>query len=206
MGTRRTIPWAEHLSSQLRSATEDSAESLLYSANSIMAVFGNKKYPSAARAGTFASRFRIAVGRHPFLLFGLPFISVVVAGSFVLTPATAIRYEKQDRRVRQMSREEELNVGANRRKVDIREEYFVRPPQGAVEARSSCANKSCLCPVFRGCSRRTPITGSKNESSGCRARGTACSRLRRSTNCTPAFRSWRRTGTLHRNEVILVMN
>lgn len=43
----------------------------------------------------------------------------------MLTPATAIRYEKNDRKVRQMTREEELSVGKNKRKVDIREEYYV---------------------------------------------------------------------------------
>lgn len=63
--------------------------------------------------------------KHPFLLFGLPFMSVVVAGSFILTPAAAIRYEKYDRKVRQVSQQEQLGLGQNRRKVDIREEYYV---------------------------------------------------------------------------------
>ncbi|KXX79245.1 Cytochrome c oxidase assembly protein cox16, mitochondrial, partial [Madurella mycetomatis] len=49
---------------------------------------------------------------------------VIVAASFVLTPATAIRYERHDRKVRQMTREEELGVGKGGRKVDIREEYY----------------------------------------------------------------------------------
>ncbi|KAI1140688.1 cytochrome c oxidase assembly protein COX16-domain-containing protein [Hypoxylon sp. FL0543] len=67
------------------------------------------------------------MAKHPFLLFGLPFMSVIVAGSFVLTPATAIRYEKHDRRVRQMTREEELGVGKGGRRVNIRDEYYVSP-------------------------------------------------------------------------------
>ena len=49
----------------------------------------------------------------------------MVAGSFVLTPATAIRYEKHDRKVRQLTREEELEVRKNPRKVDWRDEYQV---------------------------------------------------------------------------------
>jgi cytochrome c oxidase assembly protein subunit 16 len=90
-----------------------------------MAVFPKKKYPSAANANTFAARYRALMAKHPFLLFGLPFMTVIVAGSFVLTPATAIRYERYDRKVRQMTREEELSVGKSGRKVDMRDEYNV---------------------------------------------------------------------------------
>lgn len=87
--------------------------------------FGNKKYISSADSNTIAARYRVALAKHPFLLFGLPFMAIIVAGSFVLTPATAIRYEKHDRKVRQMTREEELGVGRERRKVDIKDEYYV---------------------------------------------------------------------------------
>lgn len=48
----------------------------------------------------------------------------MVAGSFFLTPATAIRYERHDRKVRQLSKEEELGIGKDRRKVDMNEEYY----------------------------------------------------------------------------------
>ena len=48
----------------------------------------------------------------------------MVAGSFFLTPATAIRYERHDRKVRQLSKEEELGIGKGGRKVDINEEYY----------------------------------------------------------------------------------
>ncbi|KAI5867448.1 cytochrome c oxidase assembly protein COX16-domain-containing protein [Durotheca rogersii] len=89
-----------------------------------MAVFQSKNYPSAANAGTLAARYRVLLAKHPFLLFGLPFMSIIVAGSFVLTPATAVRYEKHDRRVRQMTREEELGVGKSGRKINIKDEYY----------------------------------------------------------------------------------
>jgi len=49
----------------------------------------------------------------------------MVAGSFFLTPAAAIRYEKYDRKVTQMSKEEALNVRNNKRKVDMKGEYYV---------------------------------------------------------------------------------
>ncbi|OTB07469.1 hypothetical protein M426DRAFT_53635 [Hypoxylon sp. CI-4A] len=89
-----------------------------------MAQFQAKKFRSTADAGTFAARYRALMAKHPFLLFGLPFVSVIVAGSFVLTPATAVRYEKHDRRVRQMTREEELGVGKAGRRVNIKDEYY----------------------------------------------------------------------------------
>jgi cytochrome c oxidase assembly protein subunit 16 len=94
----------------------------------VMAVFPNKKFRSAAEANTIASRYRSALSKHPFLLFGLPFIATMVAGSFFLTPATAIRYEKHDRRVRRLSKEEELGIGKARRRVDMKEEYYVGCP------------------------------------------------------------------------------
>ncbi|KAI1121227.1 cytochrome c oxidase assembly protein COX16-domain-containing protein [Nemania abortiva] len=89
-----------------------------------MAVFQSKKYRSTADAGTFAAKYRVMMAKHPFLLFGLPFMSIIVAGSFILTPATAIRYERHDRRVRQLTRDEELGVGKERRKVNIKDEYY----------------------------------------------------------------------------------
>ncbi|KAI1804774.1 cytochrome c oxidase assembly protein COX16-domain-containing protein [Daldinia bambusicola] len=89
-----------------------------------MAVFQSKKYRSAAEASSFAVKYRAMMAKHPFLLFGLPFMSVIVAGSFVLTPATAVRYEKHDRRVRQMTREEELGVGKSGRRVNLKDEYY----------------------------------------------------------------------------------
>ena len=46
------------------------------------------------------------------------------AGSFILTPATALRYERHDRKVQQMTKEEELGIGKDRRRVDINEEYY----------------------------------------------------------------------------------
>lgn len=90
-----------------------------------MPVFTKKKFRSSAEANTIAARYRSALKGHPFLLFGLPFIATMVAGSFFLTPATAIRYEKHDRRVRRLSKEEELGIGKAGRRVDMKEEYYV---------------------------------------------------------------------------------
>lgn len=89
-----------------------------------MGVFQAKKFRPASSANTIASKYRASLAKHPFALFGLPFIVTMVAGSFFLTPATAIRYEKHDRRVSRLSKEEELGIGKNARKVDMKEEYY----------------------------------------------------------------------------------
>jgi len=91
-----------------------------------MPTFQSNKFRGAGDAGRFGMRYRALMNKHPFLTFGLPFMAVVIAGSFVLTPATAIRYERHDRKVRQMTKEEELGVRRSARKVDMKEEYYVR--------------------------------------------------------------------------------
>lgn len=90
--------------------------------------FQKNRYRSAADANTFAARYRAHMAKHPFLLFGLPFMAVIIGGSFVLTPATAIRYERHDRKVRMVSREDELGIGKAGRRVNMREEYNVSGP------------------------------------------------------------------------------
>ncbi|KAA8650036.1 hypothetical protein EYZ11_003258 [Aspergillus tanneri] len=63
---------------------------------------------------------------------------IIVAGSFVLTPATALRYERYDRKVKQLNQEEAMSLGLKgpdgeegikrnpRRRIigDEREEYY----------------------------------------------------------------------------------
>ena len=52
----------------------------------------------------------------------------MVGASFLLTPTTALRYERHDRKVRQMSKDEELGLGAGKRRVSgqemMKEEYY----------------------------------------------------------------------------------
>ncbi|KAL4769643.1 cytochrome c oxidase assembly protein cox16, mitochondrial [Aspergillus nidulans var. acristatus] len=108
-----------------------------------MPVFPSKTYRRATTASStlgekLGEAYRARLPRHPFLLFGLPFIMVIVAGSFVLTPATALRYERYDRKVKQLSQEEAMDLGLKgpdgeegikrnpRRRIigDDREEYY----------------------------------------------------------------------------------
>lgn len=121
-----------------------------------MPVFTKKKFRGSADANTIASRYRVALKGHPFLLFGLPFIATMVAGSFFLTPATAIRYEKHDRRVRRLSKEEELGIGKAGRRVDMKEEYYVSP--------LSRDTASPMLISYRNLPRRILTTGSRSGS------------------------------------------
>ncbi|WPG99770.1 Hypothetical protein R9X50_00258900 [Acrodontium crateriforme] len=90
----------------------------------IMGVFQTKKFRSSSYNNTVPAKYRAALARHPFALFGLPFIATMVLGSFFLTPATALRYERHDRKVRQLTKEEELGIGKDRRRIDLKEEYY----------------------------------------------------------------------------------
>ena len=71
------------------------------------------------------AQYRASLARHPFLLFGLPFLATIVAGSFFLTPATALRYERYDRKVQRMTQEEAMGLAKDRRRLDVNEEYYV---------------------------------------------------------------------------------
>jgi cytochrome c oxidase assembly protein subunit 16 len=119
-----------------------------------MPTFQSKRYPSLGYRSTIAARYRAALNHHPFLLFGLPFILTILAGSYFLTPATAVRYERHDRRVRQLSKEEALGIGKDRRKVDINEEYY------RLAAKVSRASRCPPMPTRRG------MTGSRPRREG----------------------------------------
>ena len=81
----------------------------------------------------------------------------MVAGSFFLTPATAIRYEKHDRRVRRMTKEEELGIGKAGRRVDMKEEYYV-------SGRLADEFKYLLIYCYRDSQQRTWTIGNRNVS------------------------------------------
>lgn len=65
-----------------------------------------------------STAYRTQMNRRPFLFFGLPFIGIIVAASFLLTPATALRYEKHDRKTRQLTQDETLELGLRGRAGD----------------------------------------------------------------------------------------
>merc|ERR1711939_555672 len=88
-----------------------------------MAIFQSKKFRPSSDT-SLPARYRAALARHPFALFGLPFIATMILGSFFLTPATALRYERHDKKIKQLSETEALGMGKDKRKIDLREEYY----------------------------------------------------------------------------------
>uniref|UniRef100_A0A060T3A2 Cytochrome c oxidase assembly protein COX16, mitochondrial n=1 Tax=Blastobotrys adeninivorans TaxID=409370 RepID=A0A060T3A2_BLAAD len=73
---------------------------------------------------SFLGRAATLAKRHHFLLIGLPFMSIVAGGAYMLSFFTQLRYEKHDQRAQSLSEEEALSIVKNRRKVDMKEEYY----------------------------------------------------------------------------------
>ncbi|KAF5323975.1 hypothetical protein D9611_008241 [Ephemerocybe angulata] len=63
------------------------------------------------------------IKKHPSV-FGVPFVLLMVAASFGLSTVTQTRYDMHDQKVKQVTKEQELRLDANRKKFDIKEEYF----------------------------------------------------------------------------------
>ncbi|KAL9715470.1 Cytochrome oxidase assembly [Leucoagaricus gongylophorus] len=69
------------------------------------------------------SQLNRSIKRNP-ALFGVPFILLMVVASYGLTTFTQTRYDLHDQKVKQVTKEQELGLAKNRKKFDIREEYF----------------------------------------------------------------------------------
>ncbi|RSH87640.1 Cytochrome oxidase assembly [Apiotrichum porosum] len=78
------------------------------------------------------------VRKHPFVLFGLPFLSIVVVSSFALKSFTQNRYDLDNQKVQAVNKEESLGMAKDRKKIDIREEYY-RLTSGALAEESLSA-------------------------------------------------------------------
>ncbi|KAL8811089.1 MAG: hypothetical protein Q9223_007607, partial [Gallowayella weberi] len=88
-----------------------------------MPAFQAKPFRARSYDNSFAAKYRSKIARYPFLFFGLPFMATIIAGSFFLTPATALRYERHDRKIRTLTKEEELGLKKikGRKAFDINE-------------------------------------------------------------------------------------
>lgn len=73
---------------------------------------------------TITGKYQKLIRRNPFLYFGLPFLTLMGIGSVVLSNFTAVRYERRDRKVQEITDEDNLKIVKGRRKVDIKEEYY----------------------------------------------------------------------------------
>ncbi|KAK4684924.1 cytochrome c oxidase assembly protein subunit 16, partial [Tremellales sp. Uapishka_1] len=97
-------------------------------------------FPSRSRA---PSKLSTQLRRHPFLFFGLPFLSLVVASSFAMQEFTQTRYDYHGQKVRSMDKEEELGMSRERKRVDIREEYYrLNDPKSSLSSLDAAAPSS----------------------------------------------------------------
>lgn len=118
-----------------------------------MPTFGSKKFRPSSYNNSFPARYRAALAKHPFALFGLPFVGTMLLGSFFLTPATALRYERHDRKVKTMTEDEKLGIGKDRRRIDLKEEYYVSVHllEGARDVRQDRLGWDVNLCAFLGC-------------------------------------------------------
>lgn len=73
---------------------------------------------------------------------------IIVAGSFVLTPAAALRYERYDRKVQQLNQEEAMNLGL---KGPDGEEGIKRNPRRRIIGNEKEEYYVSLYTVYGGC-------------------------------------------------------
>ncbi|WVQ99724.1 hypothetical protein IAU59_006866 [Kwoniella sp. CBS 9459] len=97
-----------------------------------MPPFTSKPLNPSSSTSTFLTQIR----RRPFILFGLPFVGIIVVSSFALSEFTQTRYDYQQSRVRSLDAQEELGMRGDRRKVDLKEEYYRlnAPVQGSPDS------------------------------------------------------------------------
>lgn len=93
-----------------------------------MGAFDSKPFRTKAQQLAYekslTGRYQMAMKRNPFAYFGLPFLVLMGVGSVALSNFTAVRYEKHDAKVQEVGQEENLKIAKNRRKVDVKEEFY----------------------------------------------------------------------------------
>lgn len=116
-------------SSPRKSSYSDTSTSFDYTAHhqnkeGTMPTFSSRPHAPSESAKTFQQILR-TLRKRPFLLFGAPFLSLMVVSSFALQNLTKTRYDYQSSKTSTMTMEEGLGMNKDRKRVDIREEYFV---------------------------------------------------------------------------------
>jgi cytochrome c oxidase assembly protein subunit 16 len=90
--------------------------------------FGSKTFMGKREREMFdkslVGKYQKLVKKNSFVFFGLPMMLSIALGSIFLTSVTSLRYERRDEKVQEMGEEEALNLINNRRKVNIKDEYY----------------------------------------------------------------------------------
>src|SRR5271167_759240 len=81
--------------------------------------------------------YQAKLRRSPFLFFGLPFLSIIVLGSYALSSFTTIRYERHDQKVKIATEEDLLKLEKD---LDNWEQKRVTRLQGTALTSADCAN------------------------------------------------------------------
>ncbi|CAD6889383.1 unnamed protein product [Tilletia controversa] len=89
-----------------------------------MPTFSSKPIGPRRGSSGFLARVSPRISKHPILFFGLPFVITITASSFLLAQLTQTRYDYNATKVQTVTKEEELRMSKDRRRVDVREEYF----------------------------------------------------------------------------------
>ncbi|KAJ1034929.1 hypothetical protein NDA18_000536 [Ustilago nuda] len=76
------------------------------------------------KSNSFMANLAPKARRKPLLFFGIPFLATIVGASFGLANLTQTRYDYNATKVQTISKEEELRMKKDRKRIDIREEYF----------------------------------------------------------------------------------
>ncbi|SNX83681.1 related to ERV1 - mitochondrial biogenesis and regulation of cell cycle [Melanopsichium pennsylvanicum] len=76
------------------------------------------------KSNSVLARLAPQVRRRPLLFFGLPFLATIVGASFGLANLTQTRYDYNATKVQTITKQEELRMKKDRKRIDIREEYF----------------------------------------------------------------------------------
>jgi cytochrome c oxidase assembly protein subunit 16 len=94
----------------------------------ITMAFGSKTFMGKREREMFdnslVGKYQKLVKKNSFVFFGLPMMLSIALGSIFLTSVTSLRYERRDEKVQEMGEEEALNLINNRRKVNIKDEYY----------------------------------------------------------------------------------
>ncbi|KAI8978600.1 cytochrome c oxidase assembly protein COX16-domain-containing protein [Pilobolus umbonatus] len=85
-----------------------------------MGTFQNKPYNHSSAFNSVAEQAK----KKPFIYFGLPFLAIMVVGSFGLAELTKTKFEHRDRRHTVVAKEEALGIDKNRRTLSLQEEYM----------------------------------------------------------------------------------
>lgn len=86
-----------------------------------MAVFGSQPLNPTP----FQKAVKTGLQRRPFIYFGLPFLGLVIFSSYALEKFTKTRYDYHSTKVQSVTKEDQLKMDKNRKRVDLKEEYYV---------------------------------------------------------------------------------